>query len=274
MGKTCNWAGALMALLAGALNVAVTFILFLDGYRELIGIENAAGRPDEAFIVTFIIPLLADLIIMGGVLWLVGGVGLAVKSRWGFTAAVAGSVLGLAASFFPMIPAVSRGAFPSYILLFGPNLVFYFALLGFVGRVDLKVLALSFFAGIACVLSFMNGVASIDKILVTGQAYYIPTQQLSWVGALGWGAFTVGLVLGRPWAYAVGLGSGFMATLAGLPLAIVSTLEAGRPSMFTPAPALAMILLVILLSPAVRRWVTQPGLGKEVSRGQAAAEGR
>ncbi len=250
--KTRNSVGAAVAFIAGILGIAVTFVLFLKGYRELIGIEMTAGRPDEALIVTYVIPLLADLIILGGVLWLVGGLGLATRSRWGWPAVVTASVVSLAASFFPMIPAMSRGAFPAYIYLFGPNLVFYFVLLAYVRPVDGRVLALSFFSGIASVLSFMNGVASIDKILVTGQAFYIPVQQLSWVAAVAWGVFTVGLILRKLWAHQVGLGAGLLATLAGAPLAVVSTLEAGRPSMFTPAPALALCLLVILLLPGLR----------------------
>ncbi len=48
-----------------------------------------------------------------------------------------------------------------------------------------------------------------------------------------------------------------MAFFAGLPLAVMSTIEAGRPSMFSPAPALSFILLVILLLPAGRRLLTE-----------------
>lgn len=276
MDKTRNTVGALLAFVAGALGIVVAFVLFLKGYRELIGIELAAGRPDEALIVTYIIPLLTDLTIMGGVLWLVGGVGLARRCRWGWSAAVVGSVLSLAASFFPMIPAMSRGAFPAYIYVFGPNLVFYFILLTYVRPVDWKVLGLSFFGGIASVLSFMNGVASIDKILVTGRAFYIPSQQLCWVAAAAWGVFTVAVVLRKAWAHPVGLGAGLMAALAGAPLAVVSTLEAGRPSMFAPAPALALVLFGILLLPGTRDLLAraEDPAGAEPPAGSAAAAGR
>ncbi len=257
MDDTRRKVGAAIAVVAGVWGIVVTYLLFLGGYRDLIAVEAAAGRPDEAFIVTYVIPLLTDLTLIGGVLWLLGGLGFATKSKWGWPASVVGSVLSLASSFFPMIPAMSRGVFPAYIAVFGPNLVFYFALLLYVGRLDRRAFWLSFASGIAAVLAFMNGVASIDKILVTGQAFYIPVQQLSWVGAAAWGVFTVGLILRKSWATALGLGAGILSTLAGAPLAVMSTMEAGRPSMFTPAPALALGLLVLLTLPKMRRFLDE-----------------
>ncbi len=253
MNKIRFGTGALVSFLAGALGVVVTYFLFIHGYRELIAVEAAAGRPDEAFIVTYIIPLLTDLTVAGGMLWLLAGIGLAGKTRWGWPAAVVASVLSLSASFFPMIPAMSRGVFPAWGYVFLPNLVFYFVLLAWVRPIGWRVVALSFFSGIAGVLSFMNGVASIDKILVTGQVFYIPVQQLSWAAAVAWGVFTVGLILEKNWTRMVGLGAGLAATLAGAPLAVVSTVQAGRPSMFTPAPVLALILFVVLLLPGTGR---------------------
>jgi len=250
--------GALWAFAAGALNIAVTFALFIRGYRQLINIELAAGRPDEAFIVTFIIPLLTDLIILGGMLWLVGGVGLATGSSWAYGITVTAAVVSLAASFFPMIPAMSRGAFPSFVVLFGPDLLFYFVVLAYLGRTNPKFLWLSFFSGIACVLSFMNGVAGIDKILTTHNPAFIPSQQLNWVGAVAWGVFCVVVALRKAWAYPLGLGAGLVTGLAGLPLAVLSTLEAHRPSMFTPAPVLALALFAVLVIPGVRAWFRAP----------------
>jgi hypothetical protein len=44
-----------------------------------------------------------------------------------------------------------------------------------------------------------------------------------------------------------------MAALGGFPLAVASTLETGRMSLFAPSPVLSTVLVVILLLPATRR---------------------
>ncbi|MEW6032101.1 MAG: hypothetical protein AB1645_04360 [Bacillota bacterium] len=250
-------AGALLAFLAGTVGVIVPYVLFIRGYHALINLELAAGRPDEAIIITYVMPLLTDLMILAGLLWLVAGLGFTRRASWAWPLAASASVLGLASSFFLMIPAMSRGAFPAHILVFGPNLIFFFTLLAWVNPIDRRALTLSFFTGIACVLSFMNGVASMDKIMVTGLAIYVPAQQLCWVAAVGWGVFTTGLLVRAGWVYPVGLGAGLLAALAGLPLAVTSTLEAGRPSMFSPAPVLSLILLAVILLPRTRRWLEE-----------------
>lgn len=245
--------GAAMAFVAGAVNVALMYFLFLLNYKPLIAVELAAGRPDEGFIVTYVIPALADLVIIGGVLWLLAGIGFVRRAGWAWNTAVFASVLTLAASFFPGIPMASRGMPPTYFAVFVPNLILFFVLFTQVNRLDRRVLWLSFFSGIATVLTFMNGVASMSKIMTTGLSLYVPAQQLCWAAALGWGIFTIGLILRQAWVHPVGMGAALLAALAGAPLAVISTIESARPSMFTPGPLLSVILLVILLTPWFRK---------------------
>jgi len=244
-----------MCLVAGLMGTLGAFLLFVEGYRPLIEAELTAGRPDEAFIVTYLVPLLTDLAIAGGVLWLLAAYGFASAAGWAVSLAVVANVLSLLAGFFPMIPAMSRGVIPSYALLFVPNLIFYFVLLGYVRPTQRGVLVLSFLSGIAYVLCFMNGVASIDKIIVTHRPLFIPVQQMSWLSSAAWGLFTVALLLRRPWVRELGLGAGAAATISGFPLAVSTTLELGRFSMFSPAPLLSLALLVYLLTRSGRQMI-------------------
>ncbi|MEJ2559872.1 MAG: hypothetical protein P8186_27385, partial [Anaerolineae bacterium] len=51
----------------------------------------------------------------------------------------------------------------------------------------------------------------------------------------------------------VGLGAGLMACLGGYPLAVISTMEEGRMSLFAPSPLLSTALIIVLLLPATRQ---------------------
>ena len=156
--------------------------------------------------------------------------------------------MALQGSFFPMIPAASRDLPPAFGLIFVPSLVIYIVLLLFVGRVNWKVLVFSLFSGIAFVLSFMNGVASTDRIMVSGAPTYVAVQRLNWIASLGWGVFTVGFILQRAeWVRMVGLGAGLLEMVVGYPLGIMTTLAFDHFSMFYPAPMLSTVLVFILL---------------------------
>jgi hypothetical protein len=79
----------------------------------------------------------------------------------------------------------------------------------------------------------------------------------------------VALVTRKKWTLRVGLGAGLMTLTTGLPLAVATTLEAGRFSMFSPTPMLALLLLLILFVPFTNRIVTR-WLDGPAPKGQAA----
>jgi hypothetical protein len=166
--------------------------------------------------------------------------------------------MALQSSFFPMIPPVTRDLPPASVLVFVPSLVSFVLMLTLVRRVDWRVIVTALFSGIALVLSFMNGVAATNKIIVTGASIFVAVQRLNWIAALGWGVFTVGLII-KPavWVRWVGLGAGILEVIAGLPLGIVTAIEAGRFSMFLPAPLLSAALLVVLLLPLGAKLATR-----------------
>lgn len=132
----------------------------------------------------------------------------------------------------------------------------YFLLLAYVRRVDGRIIALSLFSRMAYITAFMNGVATTDKSILYGDPFIIALQRLNWFATAGWGVFTVGLLSRKTWVKPLGLAAGLMALVAGVPLAIASTIEEGRLSLFSPAPLLALLLLVLLLVPAGNRMVT------------------
>lgn len=250
-------AGGIISLVGTLVGIVGVFAIFMLSYQPMINAELAAGRPDEASIVKYVIPFLSDIGIMAGVLWAVAAYGFFRNKNSAWTAALIANVASLVAGFFGMIPAASRGLFPMFIIVFIPNLITYFLLLCYVRRVDGKIITLSLLSGIAYVLAFMNGVASTDKIILAGDSAFIVVQRLNWVAATAWAVFTVGLLKRKPWIKGVGLGAGLMTLIAGIPLAAISTINEGRFSMFSPAPMLGLLLLIILLAPAGDRMLTR-----------------
>lgn len=201
--------GAFLSLIAAVITIFGTFILFTQWYEPMMAAEVAAGRPDEEIIVKFIIPALSDFGIIAGVLWAVASYGYFTKRNWAWPVSVVANVLALLGSFFPMIPAASRGLPPMYGIVFVPNLVAFVLLLLVVGKKGWKVLLLGLLSGIAFVLSFMNGIASTDRIMVIGTPLYVAVQRLNWIASIGWGVFTVWMII-RPseWVRVVGLAAG------------------------------------------------------------------
>lgn len=251
-----NRLGFVLALVGALLGLLGMFAIFMQWYEPMRAAELAAGRSDEEVIVKFIIPFLTDLGMIAGVLWALAAYGFLLQRQWAWSVAVVANVLALQGSFFPMIPAASRGLPPTFGVVFVPNLVLFVLLLKGVGKVDWKVLGLSLLAGMAFVLSFMNGVASTDRIMVIpDNPLYVAVQRLNWVACIGWGVFTIGLIL-RPaeWVLLTGLGAGLLEVVVGTPLGLATTLSFGHFSMFFPAPILSLFLCVVLLLPWARHF--------------------
>jgi bacteriorhodopsin len=65
---------------------------------------------------------------------------------------------------------------------------------------------------------------------------------------LGWAVVTVGLLISpKAWMKVVGLVSGTMELVVGIPLAFVTATQLGRFSLFALGPIACLILLVILV---------------------------
>jgi hypothetical protein len=252
-----NFALGTVLAIIGSIVGLIAFYLFVQIYNPMIAVEANAGRPDEANVVRFVFPILGYLAITAGVLWMLALYGFLLRDKWAWMLGVVASTLSLLAGFFPMIPALSRKVMPVTAAVFVPSLILWAALL-FVRKTNWKIGALAFIAGLAYVLSFMDGVATIDKIQISaGQdmlnGMYVMVQQINWWATLAWAVFIFALLGRKPWAQVVGLGAGLMACFGGYPLAVVNTLETGRFSMFAPSPLLSTILIVVLLFPQTRR---------------------
>ncbi|WKZ49912.1 MAG: hypothetical protein QY329_10670 [Anaerolineales bacterium] len=264
--------GAILAVL-GIVAGLLCLYFIADTYNTVIHTHFAAGEWEESNTVRLVYAVLGWLGTAAGalsasVLW-----GFLKKQDWAwFWGAVAATIL-LLAGFFPMIPAADSGLPVPTMWVFLLAAVMWFGML-FIGGVQKGIIGLTFTAGLAYVLTFIDGVAPVSKFQTTFQAptafvenantfwngLYVLSQQVNWWGAAAWAIFIFAALKRKSWAAPVGIFAAVMSMIGGYPMGIHNVAEVQRFSMFLPAPILSTILLIVLLLPG-----TQKMLGVEQS---------
>ena len=245
---------AVIGILAGLLS----FYFLAETYNTVISSHLDVGRPDEGNTVRIVYALLGWLGVAAGALS--GSVlfGFLNKKPWAWFWGVVAATILLLAGFFPMIPAADAGLPTPTAAVFVMAGVMWFGFL-FIGGVDRKIILLTFVAGLAYVLTFIDGVAPISKYQ-TSQGFwngmYVMSQQANWWGAAAWAVFIFAVLKRKSWAVPLGIFAALMSMIAGYPMAINNILEVKRFSMFLPAPLISTILLVIILLPGTQKLIT------------------
>lgn len=261
--------GAILSVL-GMLAGVLTLYYLADTYNTVIDAHFNAGQWEESNTVRFVYAILGWLGIAAGALSGAVLYGFLTKRPWAwFWGTIAATVL-LLAGFFPMIPAGDSGLPVPTMVVFGLAAVMWFGML-FVGGVDYKIIGLTFTAGLAYVLTFIDGVAPISKFQTTFQAagtsasqpidafwngMYVMSQQVNWWGAAAWAIFIFAAIKRKSWAVPVGIFAALMSMIGGYPMGIYNVTQVGRFSMFLPAPILSTILLIVILLPGTQKLIT------------------
>jgi len=257
--------GMLLSSLGAIIGIVGTWVLFIIFY-EPYQVALLAGSGCDAIIIGFF-PIMADFGVIAGVLYLLSAIGFYSELDWAFYVAVVANILALQGAFWAMIPAMSVGLAPAYIVVFLPNVLIYFPLLVKVGEIKWSRVILALIAGMAFVMSFMNGIAGTNRILGTisdpvrvasGGPIYVITQRMNWVASFGFGILTAGIILHpkTSWLRYVGIAAALSAFIA-MPLAVLNTIDKGSFSMFFSAPLLSIpIFLVCIWSGLWERLVT------------------
>ena len=250
------------AILAGVgiLTGLLIFYLLAQQYNLVIDVKAAAGRTDEATSVTITYAVLGWIGITAGAIWAAVLYGFVNKEKWAWFWGAVAATIQLLAGFFPMIPAMDSHLPIPTMVVFILAAILWFGML-FIGGVDKKIIMLTFIAGLAYVLTFIDGVAPISKYTTSHDdpfwnGMYVMSQQVSWWGAAAWAIFIFAVFRKKSWALPVGIFAGAMSMLAGYPLGLHNALfEVHRFSMFLPAPLFGTGLLIYLLLPSTRRMI-------------------
>lgn len=69
---------------------------------------------------------------------------------------------------------------------------------------------------------------------------------------IGWGVVTVSIIMEpKEFTYVLGLISGLLELVVGIPLAIITAQQLGRFSLFSLAPISCLVLIVLFLWPGI-----------------------
>ena len=249
--------GAILAVV-GIITGLIIFYLLAAQYNLVINVKVLDGRTDEATSVRITYAVLGWIGISAGALWAAVLYGFLRKEKWAWIWGAVSATIQLLVGFFPMIPAMDSHLPTPTMIVFILAAVLWFGML-FVGGVDKKIIALTFIAGLAYVLTFIDGVAPIAKYTTSHDdpfwnGMYVMSQQISWWGAAAWAVFIFAVLKKKYWAITLGIFAGVMSMLAGYPLGLHNALfEVHRFSMFLPAPLLSTGLVIYLLLPGTNK---------------------
>ena len=252
--------GGILTSIAAVIGIVGHYVLFMNWYR--VGMAAESAEPGCEILLKYIHPALADLGILAGVVFAVSAYGFFTKSKWAFFLSIFAITLALLSSWFINVPYMAASLPPVYFSLFWPYLILYFLLLRGVGKVSWSITLLALFTGLAYITCFMNGVSSTSRIITIGSPLFVLVQRLHWVAMVGWGVVTVGIILKpREWMRVLGLISGSLEVVVGIPLAYATAVNLGRFSLFALAPIISLILVGILLWPNL--WARLTGSAQE-----------
>jgi hypothetical protein len=249
--------GAVLAVV-GIVTGLIIFYLMATQYNFVIATKLATGRTDEATAVTITYAVLGWIGIAAGALWATVLYSFLMKEKWAWFWGSVGATIQLLVGFFPMIPAMDSHLPTPTAVAFGLAAILWFGML-LIGGVDKKIIALTFVAGLAYVLTFIDGVAPISKYTTSHDnpfwnGMYVMSQQISWWGAAAWAIFIFAVLQKKSWSIPLGIFAGTMSMLAGYPLGLHNAfIEVHRFSMFLPAPLLSTGLMIYLLLPGTRK---------------------
>jgi len=255
--KSNNKLGAVLAVV-GILTGLLVFYLLASQYNLVIDTKKAAGRLDEATSVSITYAVLGWIGITAGAIWAAVFYGFMNKEKWAWFWGAIAATIQLLAGFFPMIPAMDSHLPIPTIVIFILAAFLWFGML-FIGDIEKRIITLTFVAGLAYVLTFIDGVAPIAKYTTSRDdpfwnGMYVMSQQVSWWGAIAWAIFIFAVLKKKSWAIPVGIFAGAMSMMAGYPMGLNNAIfEVHRFSMFLPAPLLSTALVIYLLLPGTRK---------------------
>lgn len=249
--------GAVLSVIGIAAGLLL-FYFIAKTYNPVIDIHVGEGRSDEGNTVRIVYAVLGWWGTATGALWAAVLYGFLKKENWAWFWGAAAATIQLLAGFFPMIPALDGGLSTPTLVVFVLAALLWFGML-VIGGIPKRIIALTFIAGLAYVLTFIDGVAPISKYQ-TSQGFwngvYAVSQQVNWWGAAAWAVFILAIFKRKDWAIPVGIFAASMSIIGGYPMGINNVFEVQRFSMFLPAPLLSTGLLIFLLLPSTQRMLT------------------
>lgn len=258
--------------IVGIFTGILLFYLLAQNYMVVVDGKSAGGRPDEAIAVEVTHAMLGSFGIIASALWAAVLYGFFHNQKWAWRWGAVAAALQMLAGFFPTIPAKSISLPAATMPVFLIAVVLWFGMM-YLGRVNRKVIIFTFVAGLAYVLTYINGVAVISRYQHLGfvtdipkvlKGMYAVVQMSIWMGAAAWLVFIYQVFRHRNWALPLGIMAAANTMLSGYTLAIVELTEKGGVfSLYLPAAIIATGLLIYMLTPAAKVLIEERLAGVE-----------
>ena len=253
--------GIALAVL-GIVTGLLAYYILAAQYNPVIESKSLDGRMDEVASVQMVYPLLGWLGTAAGALWVVVLYGFTRKEDWAWFWGTVAATIQLLAGFFPAIPAMDSHLPTPTLIVFGLAAILWFGML-LIGGVKQNIIWFTFVAGLAYVLTFIDGVAPIAKFTTSQDdpfwnGFYKMSTIISWWGSAAWAIFIFAVLKKKSWAIPVGIFAASMAMFSGYPLGIHNAFfEVHRFSMFLPAPIISTGLLIYMLLPGTQKMLQE-----------------
>ncbi|MHA2283762.1 MAG: hypothetical protein ACXAC5_23205 [Promethearchaeota archaeon] len=255
-----------VSIILGAGGIFLSYLFIYLFLGDILVAETDAAR-ECRLVAPFMIPAFAVVGILGGILWLVAGVGFFQKKEWAYKVGVNAVVISLFANFWPNIPTMESGVMVPgpWFLLFVPNLLVYFILVGRRGKASGKKALLGLVVGMAFILNFINGIAATTRLVnrlaemnptlpdFSPAFMYMLTMPTNMFASFLFGYTCVGLFISKrkDLVRITGLAGVFLGISAGFPLAFYSMFFSGSSfgfSMFILGPVVSLLVGIFILS--------------------------
>ncbi|MCD6178349.1 MAG: hypothetical protein J7K39_00445 [Bacteroidales bacterium] len=260
--KKINYLGVVISIV-GFFTGLLLFYLLAENYMLVVNgkMTSMPPRPDEALAVIITHSMLGWLGIGASGLWGAVLYGFVTKQEWSWRYGSIAAALQMLAGFFPAIPAKSIDLPAATLPVFVIATVLWFAIM-YIGKVNRKLLVFLFIAGMAYVLSYVNGVAIISKYQTTTyndvwKGMYAVVFAVTWFASASWLILSFAVLQRKSYTIPLGIMAAIMSMIGGYTLAIVNVIEVHRFSMFLPAPLIATGLLIYLCFPSAKKLLTE-----------------
>lgn len=268
--------GGFVTMIAGIAIGILSPFFFFGQYTTILSGFFEAGKPPGTVLQSYLQPVFAEILMVAAVFLIVSGLGFFYNRKWAFIVGVIGSVIGLwggwMLAMFPLMVALPPFQMSTFVL----SAIVFFTLIVYVNKTELKVWLTSFVFGMAFVMTFMNGTASLNKMIGVGlkarnSAPNSPhvsmikmngndglifefVQQFLYIGALGFAIICVAVLFRQNWVLPVGFGAGLIGVVGGIPVAYLDSVDQSHVSQFFYGPGLAVIVLLALFIFKEKLW--------------------
>jgi len=281
--------GGFSTLIVGLIVCITSILFFFQNYFSILKGFFDSGKGPSTVLQVYQQPIFTQITFISGLMLIVAAYGYFINRKWSFTLGIIATVIGLWTTWMLAMFPLMIGMAPLHMLNFLLVAVAFFIIL-ILEKTERKILLTSFVFGMAYVMTFMNGNASLQKIIGTSLMLkktataptahiaflkmndnagliYDAIQLINWLGALLFAIVCVAVLFRKDWVLPVAILASLISIVAGSPVAYLDSVATSTLSMFSYGPIIAFIVLIALLVFREKLWSEEKlSFGKKIAQ--------